>query len=280
MWRTVFRQWVQETTAEAVQEQLAQSQESPQEHPDVQVAAAIICALAMESGGVEDRLDDKIWVRAAVGKVVLGRAGQVPVALVTAGPGAGSAAAATEAVIAAHRPRLVVAAGFAGALRDDLRRYHILLPNEVIDLTGRSLKLPNLVQGDQLPDGVHIGKLISVHELVRDPQAKRELGERFGALAVNLETFAVAETCRRLAIPMAAVKVITDTPDEILPPEVAYLMRPRKWTEKMGAVVGAVWHRPGSLKDLWRLQEVALRAGDVLAEHVLALVQSLTPSNL
>jgi adenosylhomocysteine nucleosidase len=280
MWRTVFRQWVQETTAEAVQEQLAQSQESPQEHPDVQVAAAIICALAMESGGVEDRLDDKIWVRAAVGKVVLGRAGQVPVALVTAGPGAGSAAAATEAVIAAHRPRLVVAAGFAGALRDDLRRYHILLPNEVMDLTGRSLKLPNLVQGDQLPDGVHIGKLISVHELVRDPQAKRELGERFGALAVNLETFAVAETCRRLAIPMAAVKVITDTPDEILPPEVAYLMRARKWTEKMGAVAGAVWHRPGSLKDLWRLQEVALRAGDVLAEHVLALVQSLTPSNL
>lgn len=279
MWRTVFRQWMQDTAAEAVQEQFAQPQENPQEHSEVQVTAAIICALAMESGGVEDRLDDKVWVKAAVGKVVLGRAGQVPVALVTAGPGAGSAAAATEAVIAAHRPRLVVAAGFAGALRAELRRYHILLPNEVADITGRSLTLPSLVQDNQLPAGVHVGKLLSAHELVRDPQAKRELADRFDALAVDLETFAVAETCRRLAVPMAAVKVITDSLDEVLPPEVAYLMRPRKWTEKMGAVVGAVWHRPGSLKDLWRLQEVALRAGDVLAEHVLALVQSLQPDS-
>jgi adenosylhomocysteine nucleosidase len=279
MWRTVFRQWVQDTAAEAVQEQFAQLQNNPQEPPEAQVAVAIICALAMEGGGIEDRLEDKVWVRAAVGKVVLGRVGQVPVALVTAGPGAASVAEATEAVVAAHRPRLVVAAGFAGALRDELRRYHILLPNEVIDITGRSLKLPNLVQGEQLPAGVHVGRLVSVQDLVRNPQAKRELAGRFDALAVDLETFSVAETCRRLAIPMAAVKVITDGVAETLPPEVAYLMRPRKWTEKMGAVVSAAWHRPGSLKDLWRLQEVALRAGDILAEHVLALVQSLEPSS-
>lgn len=259
--------------AEAVEGQLAQAKETTVEPTQARVDAAVMCALAMESGGLEDRLENKVWLKTAIGKVCLGETGSVRVALATSGPGGVRASQAAEAIVLAHRPRLVVAAGFAGGLVERLRRFHVLFPDEVVDTTGRAMGLPPVIAGPESPPGIHVGRLVSVAELVRLPEKKRELATRFAALAVDLETFSVAEVCRRHGIPMAAVRVITDTVDEVLPPEVAYLMRPRKWSEKMGAVVGAIWHRPGSLKDLWRLQEVALRAGDILAQQVLGLLQ-------
>lgn len=273
MWRTIFRQWAQNMAAEAVENQLAQAKETTVEPTEARADVAVMCALAMESGGLEDRLENKVWLKTAIGKVCLGEAGSVRVALATSGPGGVRAAQATEAVVLGHRPRLVVAAGFAGGLVEELRRFHVFFPNEVVDTTGRAMGLPPAVAEPEVSAGIHVGRLLSVAEPVRTPEKKRELAARCGALAVDLETFSVAEVCRRQGVPMAAIRVITDTVDEVLPPEVAYLMQPRKWTEKMGAVVGAIWHRPGSLKDMWRLQEVALRAGDILAQQVLGLLR-------
>lgn len=277
MWRTIFRQWAQNVAAEAMERQMRGSNAPSEESSDHRVDAVVICALALESGGLEDRLENTLCLKTAVGRVCLGQAGPVRVAVVTAGPGGDAAARAAEAVLVAHRPRLLISAGFAGALHDGLRRLHVLFPTEVINTAGRVLQLPRLVADAETPPGVHLGRLLSADQIVSSPAEKQRLADTFQALAADLETFAVASVCRQQGVPLAAVRVITDTVDEILPPEVAFLMRPRKWTEKMGAVVGAVWNRPSSVKDLWRLQEVALQAGDILATQILALVQTLKP---
>ena len=56
-------------------------------------------------------------------------------AVVLTGPAEGGCAAAgAELLIAGHRPRWIISAGFAGGLDPALARNDLVLPHEVIDL--------------------------------------------------------------------------------------------------------------------------------------------------
>jgi len=279
MWRTIFRQWAQQSAAEAFQSRIQELAEQAQQQgsvPSRPVDVGIVFALASESGGLEDRLEDKVWIHGEAGQVVVGTSGGKTLALIVTGPGPKSAQVGTEALILGHRPRWIVAAGFAGALVDTVQPFDFLLPDRILDTTGRSLQVGlTLDLNASEPKGLHVGSLLSVPELVRTPQQRRELASHYGALAADLESFSVAEVCRHYQVPMWVVKIITDGVDDHLPPEVAYLMKPRKWTEKLGAVAGAIWNRPGSVKDLWQLNELSLRASDRLAVFLLSMIPSL-----
>lgn len=279
MWRSFFRQWAQQTAAEAfqsrVQELAQQAHEQAASLPQP-VDLGVVFALTSESGGLEDQLADKVWIDGQAGRVCIGHAGERTLALIVTGPGEKSARVGTEALILGHQPRWIVAAGFAGALTDQIQPLDLVVPNRLLHSTGRSLEVGiTLEPPSSESPGFHVGPLLSVSELVRSPQQRRELATKYQALAVDLESFTVAEVCRENATPMWVVKVITDGLDQPLPPEIGYLMQPRKWTEKLGAVTAAIWNRPGSIKDMWRLNEVALRASDRLAEFFLSMVRSL-----
>lgn len=279
MWRTIFRQWAQQTAAETFQsrvQELAEQAQQQESAPPRSVDVGIVFALASESGGLEDRLEDKVWIRGEAGQVVIGNAGGKTVALITTGPGAKSAYVGTEALILGHRPRWIVAAGFAGALVETIQRLDFILPDRILDTTGRSLQVGlKLEPGTAETNRLHVGPLLSLPELVRSSQKRRELASQHGALAADLESFSVAEVCRQHQVPMWVVKIVTDGVDDQLPPEVAYLMKPRKWTEKLGAVAGAIWNRPSSVKDMWRLNELSLRASDRLAVFLISMIRSL-----
>ena len=66
----------------------------------------------------------------------------------------------------------------------------------------------------------------------------------YAAMAVDMETFAVAEVCRRRDVPFSSVRVINDTADEALPPDVEHLLVQKSGAAQWGAAVGAIWRRP------------------------------------
>jgi adenosylhomocysteine nucleosidase len=279
MWRSIFRQWAQQTAAEAFQSRVQELAQNAEEHPPAPprpIDLGVVFALASESGGLEDRLTDKLWIRGEAGQVCIGSAQERTLGLIVTGPGEKSARVGTEALILGHRPRWIVAAGFAGALSDHVQPFDIVIPDRLLHTGGRSLQVGlTLEPGTPNAAGLHVGPLVSVSELAHGQQQRQELARRHQALAVDLESFAVAEVCREYQVPMWVVKIITDGVDQQLPREIAYLMKPRKWTEKLGAVTAAIWNRPASIKDMWRLNEIALRASDRLAEFLLSMVRSL-----
>jgi len=279
MWRSIFRQWAQQTAAEAFRsrvQEMAQNVEEQPPAPPRPIDLGVVFALASEGGGLEDRLSDKVWIKGEAGQVCIGSAGERTLALIVTGPGEKSARVGTEALILGHRPRWIIAAGFAGALSDHVQPFDIVIPDRLLNTAGRSLQV-GLTLDAATPNaaGLHVGPLVSVSELARSPQQRRELAHTYQALAVDLESFGVADVCREYQVPMWVVKIITDGVDQQLPFEIAYLMKPRKWTEKLGAVTAAIWNRPGSIKDMWRLNELALRASDRLAAFLLSMVRSL-----
>jgi adenosylhomocysteine nucleosidase len=155
-------------------------------------------------------------------------------------------------------------------LQPELQRYDLVLPETVIRPDGQRLELsPPPEWSAQTTFGpVHRGVLFSVDHLVAAPKEKRTLGEKSGALAVDMESFAVVEVCQRRGTPVLAVRIIIDRLEEELPPEVRGLLKQKTTAARLGAALGALWNRPSSWKDLYRLKEQALLASDRLARFL------------
>jgi len=229
--------------------------------------AACIFALGNESGGFEDLCDcSGAAVRADGFCMRLGTIRGRRVAVVISGAGRQKAAHAAAAVIEAHRPKLVISAGFGGALRDDLRRNDIVVANSVVQENGEELPLESA--DDLRWPRCLIGRMRTVDRVVRTVQEKRQLRAATGADLVEMETAAVVETCRRLGVPAAAIRVVIDTADEELPPHLEVIVRQQSKARQWGAALGAIFARPKSVGELYQLKENALLASDRLAKFL------------
>ncbi len=183
------------------------------------------------------------------------------------------------ALIDGHQPSWIISAGLAGGLSPELARNDILMADAILDISGRRLAIDLRVDPESLrgTPGVHVGTLLSADRVVRSPEEKRELGREHGALAVDMETYVVADVCRRRGVRFLSVRVIGDPVDEELAPEVRGLLKQKSRTAQLGAVMGAIWKRPSSVKDMYCLRENALVASDRLGKFLSATIQQLVP---
>ena len=231
----------------------------------------IVAAMSIEVGFLLDRFRRVRRYAGPKYEVIEGELGGKLVALVVGGMGRSAAHAACEVMLTGHRPRVIVSAGFAGALDPALRRYDALFPREVLDLEGRRFEVECV---DEEHASATPRRLLTVDTIVRTASEKAELRARFGADAVDMETSAVAELCLGRGVRFVPVRVVSDEAGVDLPKEVLDLMT-RTGSYRVGAAVRAVWNRPSSLKDLWALHEHALRAADRLAEVTAGLISRL-----
>ena len=240
-------------------------------------SVGVVFALEIESGGLEDRMTDVVTTRAHGFMVRQGSLRDRDVVLVISGAGRAAAAKATEAMIDAHRPGWVLSAGFAGGLSDTLKRHDILVADRLADTAGEQLSVDLNVDPDALRrrPGVHVGRLLTADRVIRHPDEKRSLGRQHEAMAVDMETFAVAEVCRRREVPFLAVRVINDTADDELPADVGHLLAQKTLSGRLGAAVGSIWRRPGSFKDMVQLRENALMASERLAKFIAVVHQQI-----
>ena len=107
------------------------------------------------------------------------------------------------------------------------------------DSQGRQECLPSCKQECLPSPGVHCGPLLTADRVVRLPGEKRSLFSRYGALAVDMETYAVAEVCQRRQVAFSSIRVINDTADETLPGDVEHLLRQKTGAARLGAALDA-----------------------------------------
>ncbi|HEY4760918.1 MAG TPA: hypothetical protein VIH42_10100, partial [Thermoguttaceae bacterium] len=117
------------------------------------------------------------------------------------------------------------------------------------------------------------GKLLTIDHVVRQPSEKQALFQQHQALAVDMETFAVAEVCQRRDLPLLAVRIILDAAADALPPDIKHLLRQKTEVARLGAALAALWRRPSRFKDFWALKENALIAADHLAKFLAQLIE-------
>ena len=238
-------------------------------HADI----GIVCALPMELRPFLDRCARVSNYTGGNFTFRGGRYDDIKVAIVESGMGFARARRATQALIDAHTPHWVLASGFCGALQPGVNIGDIVMADSIVDLHGHELKVDIGMRPDP-KRGLHVGRIVTSDELVRTVAEKQELGETYQAVAVDMESLAVAQICRETKTRFVCVRAISDDLSEDLPPEVLAIMGSTGST-RLGAAVGAMWKRFGSVKDIWRLRENAAQAADRLATFLDGVVTQL-----
>jgi hypothetical protein len=193
------------------------------------------------------------------GGVVRGRLAGSEVVALTVGMGGGARRA-----IADQRPRVVVSCGFSGGLDAALSPGDLVLATAVRGAGGEALVAPEAPRqaAARALDGLRClqGELVCSTAVAASPEDKRALA-RPGALAVDMESYPVAEAAEESGVPWLALRAIVDPLGSSLPPFTREARRDYFWPALRYALSG-----PRAAAGLVRLARDANRAGAALEE--------------
>ena len=274
------RQAAQDQLRNAVSSAMQGERESSQaeaSEPLPPIDVAVVFALSIESGGLVDLLKERVTTRCHSHTEHRGQLNGRQVLVIESGVGQGAARNVTADVIGLHQPNWVISAGFAGALQSELRRGHILMAQEVVDVTGKRLSIGLTVDQASIESSpaLHVGRLLTVDQLIRTRELKEQLGRNHAARACDMETLAVAQACQQGGTKFMSIRIISDAIDDELPKEIESLLGQESLVGKLGAAAGAIFNRPSSVKDMWKLKEDALKATDRLARFLTGVIDQL-----
>ena len=234
----------------------------------------IVAALPIEVGFLTDKLTKVRKYSGPGHSIIEGEYEGKLVALIVGGMGRVAAKKATELLIAGHHPRVIVSAGFGGALDPTLRRNDVVFFSEIVDREGQRF-VAHLPDGFAKPPRIRTGRLVTVDEIVRTTAEKAELRARSSADVVDMESSAVASVCNAIGLQLIALRIVSDEAGADLPAEVVTMLT-KSGGYRVGAALRAIWNRPSALKDFWSLHENAQEAADKLSEITLAMIARLS----
>jgi adenosylhomocysteine nucleosidase len=207
--------------------------------------------------------------RSASGVFRVGALGRVDVVATIAGVGTRAAARATERVLTAHRVDRVIVVGIAGGIGAGVAIGDLVVPERVLDLaTGRAYRPAPL--GEVAPRAT----LLTSDRLIveRDEIARLE-GE--GAVAVDMETAAVAAVCDERGCPWSVFRAVSDRAGDCAIDEaVARLAHPGGGPD-LGALARLVLAQPWRVPGLLRLARGARLAASAAASAAARALETL-----
>jgi adenosylhomocysteine nucleosidase len=284
VWQALVRSWLQQQVRRSASDALRAATQGEQASapPPGPCDVGVVFALGIEAGGFVDLLEGAVITHAAGVKLHAGTLRGRRVVAAETGVGQRSAAAGTQALIAGHKPAWVVSAGFAGGLDPRLERGDILMADTLVDGAGRRLAIdlkldPSLTATQKR---LHVGACTTTDKVLYRPEDKHALGKESGALAVDMESWAVGEVCRQAKTRFLSVRIISDAVDDKLPADVEALARQKTNAGRLGAAAGALFRRPGSIKDMLQLKHDALVFSDRLARFLAGVVEQLAPRSV
>lgn len=231
-------------------------------------------AMPMEAGYLIDRLERVHRYKARSLTVVEGELEGRVLAVIVSGVGLDSARRGAARLLDGHRPRVLVSAGFAGALNPELNRNDLAIPRAVVNLAGDETIAIDAEWADAVPAIRRVEKLLLVDRVITEAGEKARLRDEHGADLIDMETFGVAAAARDRGVPFASLRVVSDDARSELPPEIARMLN-TSGSYRVGAALRAIWGRPSAAKDFWTLHAHALEAADRLANGLQVLLRGL-----
>lgn len=239
--------------------------------------AAVIFALNAESGGLLDLLEKPTTTKVDGFVEHAGQLDGKEIVLVESGVGSEAVAKAVASVIQFHHPRWIISTGFAGALHPALKQGDMVQIDSVTRETEPAIDLPAPVNAETqaIFQKWSTGKLLTVDKVVRTTKKKDRLYRETEAVACDMETYAVAQVCKEMNVPLLAIRIISDSVDQELPAEIEAFLGKGSIATKLGAAAKALWGRPQAALDLWRLHDDSLKLSDKLGKRLAKLLLQL-----
>jgi adenosylhomocysteine nucleosidase len=187
----------------------------------------IFYAFAREIGAFKRRLQDRTALGIDGLRGFRARLGPTEIAGIATGLGIRRAAETTRRALRSLTPAdLVIATGLAGALGEDLQTGdlvladHLILDGERPGLAPETIAIPPIdlarfkaaLEASRLKFAT--GPILTAAQILRDGVAKRGARVKTGAIAVDMESAAVAAEAQRCGLRFACVRAVLDTVDE------------------------------------------------------------------
>jgi len=171
-----------------------------------------------------------------------------------------------------YRPKVVVSAGFCGALKPGYRAGDVVLADEVVaEDESWPVPWPGALPAGEWHPALHRDRLLCLSRLVGEVADKRALAERHGAGVVDMESAAVARACRKADVPFGCVRAVSDDCEMPLSPKLAACLNGGRVAPLR--LLAATAASPGLVPQMWRLARQTRHAAGQLA---LALGELLT----
>ena len=191
----------------------------------------------------------------------LRRAGGADLLMVRAAAGRPEEAAAAARAMAVHGASGLVSFGVAGGLDPSLGAGVIVIASSVIGPDGSTAPAhePWVKALMRIDGAFDSGAVVGSDEPVMTALDKRRLFRRYGALAVDMESHAVAGVARDAGIPFAAIRAIGDPAGRSVPRAALAGLMPDGRTRALPVLAGLI-RRPRDFAGIWRLAKDTNRA--------------------
>ena len=232
-------------------------------------------ALRSESSELFRRLE----ARRREGKLTFGRIGPPSptppralghdVVIVHTGVGAKYCNERLELLIHQARPRLIISAGFAGAVTEELHAGDLIMAENFSDasLLTRAKQI--------LRERAKPLKLFTSTSIVDSVEERNEIARVSGAAAVDMETGGIVAVCRAHGVPLLSLRVISDTPSEPFPAPMSILFDVERQRTNYGRLFAYILREPAAIHRLMRFGRAIAGARAKLTDAIVALVREL-----
>src|SRR6266550_503454 len=144
--------------------------------------------------------------------------------------------------------RILISAGFAGALNDKLR-------------AGGS--------------PIHRANLLTVPSIIHSTEERKKIGQTTGAAAADMETEFIARACAEHGVPLLSIRVITDTPHQPFPAPPKILFDIEQQRTRMAALAKFFLAHPNRVLRLVQFAKRIARARKTLSNALIQVVREL-----
>lgn len=257
----------------------------------------IVGALRWELSPLERKLKLQRVEREGGVILIAGTREEQEIVLAIGGIGQKQASHASQVLLDRFKPRILISAGFAGALKAELRPGDLVFGERLIRLDGgwSSIRHPTpdtrhptevffstpslVTQAEEAAKALHLpfwrGTLLSLDAMLTESYEKKEAASS-GALAVEMEGAAIARVAFNLGLPLLAVRSISDTFDQNLGLDFNKLLHGRGRPSYSRIFLALLTH-PSTLSPLWRLKQTTDQARRSLAAFLLRFLPQLDP---
>jgi purine-nucleoside phosphorylase len=167
-----------------------------------------------------------------------------------------------------NKPNVIVSSGFCGGTSDELKPCDLVIAENFSDkeLTKRAR---------EILEEVVTGRIFSADRVI-DPAADRYgIGREQGAAAIDMETATIARLCADFAVPMLALRVISDSPAAPFPapPEVLFDVETQR--TKLTSLFGHLARNPKAVAQLADFSKRITLVKTKLADALCTLLREL-----
>ncbi len=194
-------------------------------------------------------------------RILRGKLDGVDLLLAETGLGRAAVEKTVGSLTESYRVSALLSFGFGGALAEELEAGDLVLCARIYQgsetgATGSLDASPDLLDlavaaSEGIGLRIRIGRGVTTDRLLTTPEDKRGLGNRYGAQVVDMESYWVARAAAVGGIPFLALRAMSDTTGQSLPPFHRFFDREGRWQYRVAA--RHFLARPGDLATLPRL---------------------------